>query len=77
MIGRSLGIGAIVVLTACGGSDGDPKLMNISQPGSLGPDEFGIIPSKPLEVPAGLTSAPLPLPTPGASNRATAFAAFR
>ena len=32
MIGRSLGIGAIVVLTACGGSDGDPKLMNISQP---------------------------------------------
>ena len=70
MIRRSLGIGAFVILTACSGAEKDPNLLNIVQPASEGPDEFAILPAKPLEVPEGLTAQPLPLPTPGAANRA-------
>lgn len=53
-------------LTACGGS-GEPNLLNINQPRSEGPDEFAILPAKPLEIPADL--AALPQPTPGGVNR--------
>ncbi|MEQ9040106.1 MAG: DUF3035 domain-containing protein [Silicimonas sp.] len=56
---------ALVTLAACGGSD-EPNLLNISQPRSEGPDEFAILPVKPLEMPEDL--AALPDPTPGASN---------
>lgn len=69
MIGRSLCMGMIFVLAACGSSE-SPNLLNITQPRSQGPDEFAILPSKPLEVPEGLSAEPLPLPTPGATNRA-------
>ncbi len=50
-------------LAAC--SEADPSLMNIaSNTGS--PDEFAILPSKPLEIPTDL--AALPAPTPGGAN---------
>ena len=54
-----------LVLAACGGSD-EPKLLNLKQERGEGPDEFGILPSKPLQMPEDL--ATLPPPTPGGSN---------
>lgn len=65
---RGAGAGAalaLLLLAACGG--GDPNLMNIRSTGQ-GPDEFGILPSKPLEIPG--TLAALPAPTPGGANLA-------
>ena len=52
-------------LAACGG--GDPTLFNIRK-GDRGPDEFSILPSRPLEAPPPTLTA-LPVPTPGGSNR--------
>ncbi|MEF3047973.1 DUF3035 domain-containing protein [Pseudotabrizicola sp. L79] len=54
-----------VMLSACGGSDKAPQLMNIRST-TAGPDEFGILPPKPLEMPKDL--AALPEPTPGGVN---------
>ena len=56
---------AFLTLAACGGSD-ETNLLNISQPRSEGPDEFAILPAKPLEMPADM--AALPDPTPGGTN---------
>ena len=56
---------AMLALAACGGSD-EPNLLNINQPRSEGPDEFAILPAKPLEMPEDI--AALPEPTPGGSN---------
>ena len=53
-------------LAACGGSE-EPNLLNISQPRSEGPDEFSVLPTKPLELTEDL--AALPEPTPGGANR--------
>lgn len=50
-------------LAACSG--GDPKLMNIR---TDTPDEFRILPTKPLEAPQDYTA--LPAPTPGGLNLA-------
>lgn len=61
-----LGLVLFGVLSACGGSE-EPNLLNISQPRSEGPDEFAVLPTKPLEIPENL--AALPEPTPGGSNR--------
>ena len=58
------GFVAAMALVAC--SDGTPRLMNLTNSES-GPDEFGVVPPRPLEMPA---SAALPTPTPGGSNRA-------
>lgn len=55
-----------LALAACGGS-GEPNLLNINQPRSEGPDEFAILPNKPLETPEDLNA--LPPPTPGGANR--------
>ncbi|HSF65458.1 MAG TPA: DUF3035 domain-containing protein [Paracoccaceae bacterium] len=54
----------LVMLAGCG--DGDPRLMNIRAEGN-GPDEFGILPPKPLAMPESLSD--LPPPTPGGANR--------
>ena len=54
-----------VVLSAC--SDG-PSLMNLRND-EAGPDEFSVLPTAPLEIPDGIASRPLPLPTPGGINR--------
>ncbi|MBC7139413.1 MAG: DUF3035 domain-containing protein [Defluviimonas sp.] len=57
---------ALLSLAACGDGDGIPELMNLRQQGP-GADEFGILPTKPLELPEDVAS--LPEPTPGGSNR--------
>lgn len=49
-------------LAAC---SSDPHLMNLSSSGS-GPDEFRIVPTKVLSMPADLNA--LPSPTPGGAN---------
>jgi hypothetical protein len=56
----------ILGLAACGSKDKDVQLRKIKHEGN-GPDEFSIIPSKPLEAPEDF--AILPAPTPGGSNR--------
>ncbi len=52
-------------LAGCGG--GDPQLFNIRK-GDRSPDEFSILPSRPLQTPPASLTA-LPTPTPGGSNR--------
>lgn len=56
--------GAILMLAACA-RDAQPNLMNVRQSGE-GPDEFSILPARPLELPTDL--AALPPPTPGGAN---------
>ena len=56
---------ALAALSACSRSS-EPKLLNITQPRVEGPDEFAILPSKPLEMPEDY--AALPEPTPGGGN---------
>lgn len=60
-----LGTG-LVLLTLAGCGDRVPTLMNIRADGA-GPDEFGILPTRPLEMPEDFAS--LPTPTPGGGNR--------
>lgn len=52
----------MLLLAAC---SSDPQLMNLSS-GRPGPDEFAILPTKPLTMPPDLNV--LPQPTPGGSN---------
>lgn len=56
---------AVLALLAACGQKGDPKLMNLRS--TEGPDEFAIVPPKPLMMPD--TLADLPPPTPGGNNR--------
>lgn len=60
-LGLALGLG--LMLCACSGNDG---LRQLNTP-ERGPDEFRVLPSKPLEAPESYTF--LPVPTPGAGNR--------
>lgn len=60
-----IAVAAVLVLSACGKGDQDPILMNLRS-STQGPDEFAIVPGKPLEMPKDL--AALPAPTPGGSN---------
>ena len=69
MVSRAVPVTLVLLaLGACGGGSDEPNLLNISQPRAAGPDEFAILPAKPLEMPQDLAS--LPEPTPGAVNRA-------
>lgn len=61
---KAIALFAVLALSGCG-SQGTPELMNIRS--KEGPDEFGILPPKPLEMPQSL--ADLPEPTPGGANR--------
>ena len=54
-----------LALTACGNGNDLPELMNL-QSQTNGPDEFAIMPAKPLELPDDMTA--LPEPTPGGTN---------
>lgn len=54
----------VTLLGACGG--GDKGLRDLRNPGN-GPDEFSVLPVKPLEMPATLNT--LPPPVTGAPNR--------
>ncbi len=62
----ALGVGLVLVaLAAC--SRDEPRLLNLRSSAD-GPDEFSVLPTRPLEMPDNLTE--LPTPTPGAANRA-------
>ena len=54
----------VAMLGACAG--GDPNLFNIRKT-DRSPDEFSILPTRPLQTPPA--GAALPVPTPGAGNR--------
>ena len=56
---------AALALSAC--SSGDPRLMNLNRGAGPGPDEFSVLPTRPLEMPSDLTA--LPPPNPGGPNR--------
>jgi Protein of unknown function (DUF3035) len=58
-------LAAAVVLSACGNGNDTPSLFNLEQQGN-GPDEFAILPPRPLQLPENL--AELPAPTPGGAN---------
>ena len=70
MMPRAWIILALVALTACGSrqdtADRDTNLRQLRNPGGT-PEEFSIVPPKPLEAPESLTE--LPQPTPGGVNR--------
>lgn len=55
-------LGPVLGVAAC---STDPHLMNISS-GRSSPDEFAILPTKPLTMPTDLSA--LPAPTPGGAN---------
>ncbi|WP_299304654.1 DUF3035 domain-containing protein [uncultured Litoreibacter sp.] len=59
---------AALTLSACDRNK-DPQLLNVKANGD-GPDEFAILPNKPLVQPEDYTT--LPPPTPGGSNRTDA-----
>ena len=67
MRGLFIAILACVALTACSG--GERTLHNARALGNA-PDEFGVNPSKPLDIPSSLSF--LPAPTPNGVNRADA-----
>lgn len=54
-----------MALSACGSRDGDVKLSRIKNTGN-GPEEFNIVPGKPLQAPDSYRA--LPAPTPGGTN---------
>ncbi|SNS93924.1 DUF3035 domain-containing protein [Tropicimonas sediminicola] len=56
----------VLIVAAC---SPDPRIMHIER-GQVTPDEFSILPSKPIEIPTDLST--LPPPTPGAANRTDA-----
>ncbi|MGB8814934.1 MAG: DUF3035 domain-containing protein [Paracoccaceae bacterium] len=57
--------GAVALMALAGCGSKEPTLMNVRS-STNGPDEFGILPPKPLEMPKSL--ADLPEPTPGGAN---------
>lgn len=61
-----LALVAPALLAACG--SGQPSLMNFASTRS--PNEFLVVPAKPLETPP--ENSALPIPTPGVTNRADA-----
>ncbi|ETX30449.1 DUF3035 domain-containing protein [Roseivivax isoporae] len=64
-------LGAALLLSACGSrnADGETRLRDLRTYRGT-PEEFAIVPNKPLEQPA--TFAELPAPAPGQANRADA-----
>jgi hypothetical protein len=63
----ALAFGAAMTLAGCAGDE--PRLLNLTRsPEQRGPDEFTVLPNRPLQAPESY--ATLPLPTPGANNRA-------
>jgi Protein of unknown function (DUF3035) len=66
-VGLGFAGGVLMLLSAC--SSGKPELMNIRS-STDGPDEFSILPPKPLQMPE--TLAELPVPTPGGFSRTDA-----
>ena len=75
----TLALAALAMLAGCATRDSDPILMNAAA-AHRGPDEFSILPTRPLQAPPDYRN--LPQPTPGGRNlvdpdpRADAFAAL-
>jgi len=63
--GMVCALAAVLALAGC--ERGDPILMNVKSP-TRAPDEFAIVPTKPLQMPEDI--AALPDPTPGGTNLA-------
>ena len=63
---RAMILVAGLLVAACSGDGTPPELRNLQPPGK-GPDEFSVIPGKPLETPGNLSQ--LPPPAPGQGNR--------
>lgn len=61
----ALAVVAGLGLSACGNGNDAPQLMNLRS-STNGPDEFSVLPAKPLELPDDLMA--LPDPTPGGAN---------
>lgn len=61
---RIVTLALVAALAGCGA--GEPDLIRPRSSGN-GPDEFGIVPNKPLQQPQSLSQ--LPPPTPGGTNR--------
>lgn len=59
-------VSLVGTLSACGGGR-DPDLINPNRGTDRTPDEFAILPNKPIELPTDLRA--LPSPTPGGANR--------
>ncbi len=66
--GRGILGGASAVILLLAACSSDSGLMNISPGDTDGPDEFGVLPTAPLERPA--EGGELPRPDPGGPNRA-------
>jgi hypothetical protein len=64
-LGMALALSAQLALAACASSGKPPVLMNL-RASAGGPDEFAILPTKPLQMPPSMAS--LPEPTPGGAN---------
>ena len=64
---RSLILLPLAAVLVAGCATGDGRMMNIRSTGS-GPDEFAIVPSRPLQMPGSYNA--LPEPAPGGVNRA-------
>ena len=62
--GLWLAVAGALALSACG-RPADPHLMRLRPTGN-GPDEFAILPTKPLQAPTNYNT--LPTPTPGGTN---------
>ena len=56
---------ATLLLAGCASRDDDPQLMNVAS-SSRSPDEFSILPTRPLQAPPDYAS--LPQPDPGGRN---------
>ena len=65
MTGRLTMLAGALALAGC--TAGEPGLLNLRNPGA-GPDEFLIVPNKPLQLPQDTAS--LPPPNPGGANLA-------
>ncbi|NNU79580.1 DUF3035 domain-containing protein [Halovulum dunhuangense] len=61
---------AVAVLAGCGGGAGDDRTLidRIASSSNVAPNEFAVLPQKPLVLPDDLTA--LPEPVPGATSRA-------
>lgn len=62
----AVALAALLALAACDDGDKSPRLLNVRS-STAGPDEFGILPPKGLELPEDLVT--LPEPTLGGINR--------
>ena len=63
---RGIAIAALAAMTLAGCEQGTPQLMNVRAQ-DRSPDEFAILPTRPLQTPPSY--AALPPPTPGGVNR--------